>query len=332
MNEVRFAVVGLGHLAKGAILPAFANAPGAKLAAIVSGDAAKLSELGDRFGVEHRVSYDGLDALMKARAIDAVYLALPNTLHREYAVRAAEAGVHVLCEKPLATTVEDCRAMISAARANHVKLMTAYRLWFEPANQGALALIRAGKIGAPQLFESTFSFQVNEPNLRLRGATGGGTMFDIGIYCINAARAVFGGEPSEVSARVFNNGEARFREIDGTTVTTLRFPGEKTAVFTTSFAAASVGQWRAVGTTGMVHVEPAYAYRGERALVATIDGKSERVVFGATDQFAPQLEHFAACIRGDHEPGPNGEEGLAGVAVVQAAFESIRSGQPVPVR
>jgi glucose-fructose oxidoreductase len=327
-KEVRYAVVGLGHIAKGAILPAFKNAAGSKLAAIASGDVAKLKELGDRFDVEHRVRYEELDTVLNK--VDAVYIALPNTLHREYAVRAMNAGVHVLCEKPLATTLDDCRAMIDAARANSVKLMTAYRLSFEPANQNALALIHAGKIGEPRIFESAFSFQVNEPNLRLRGATGGGTMFDIGVYCINAARHVFGSEPLDVSARAFNNGEERFREIDGTTVTTLRFPGAKTASFTTSFGASSAGYWRVIGTTGMIHVEPAFAYRGERTLIATIDGRNETTTFPATDQFAPQLLHFSECIRENREPVPNGEEGRADVSVVQAAFASIREdGRPV---
>ena len=127
-KTVRYGVVGLGHLAQVAVLPAFARAPNSELFAIVSGDAAKLKKLAEKYKIEHAYSYDEYDRALAV--VDAVYLVLPNHLHREYAVRAAQAGVHVLCEKPMAVTEEECEAMIDAASANHVKLMVAYRLHF----------------------------------------------------------------------------------------------------------------------------------------------------------------------------------------------------------
>ena len=144
--------------------------------------------------------------------MDAVYLVLPNHLHREYVVRAAEAGVHVLCEKPMAVTEEDCKAMIEAADANKVKLMIAYRLHFEEANLEAIRLLKSGKLGNPRIFDSAFSQQVADDNIRVTEPVekGGGPVYDMGIYCINAARYLFQAEPAAVLASSANNGEKRF--------------------------------------------------------------------------------------------------------------------------
>lgn len=323
-KQVRYAVVGLGHIAKGAILPAFGKpeAGRSKLAAIVSGDREKLKALGDQHRVEQRATYAEFDALCESGAIDAVYLALPNDQHRDFATRAASHKIHVLCEKPLALTVADSKAMIDAARVNKVKLMTAYRLHFEPANTAALKAIQEGRIGEPRYFSSNFSFQVQPPNLRLDGAHGGGTLWDIGVYCINTARRLFGSEPIEVMASRFNSGEARFQEVDEATSVILRFPKERSAIFTTSFGAASCMDWRVVGTEGTVHMEPSYNYRGALKYTLTANGKSEDLYFPGGDQFAPELAHFSECILEDREPGPNGEEGLRDVRVVLAALQS----------
>src|SRR5688500_10562783 len=158
---VRYAVVGLGHIAQAAVLPAFANAKrNSVLAALVSDDATKLRELGERYGVKHTYTYDEYDACLKSGEIDAVYIALPNTMNCEYAVRAAEAGVHVLCEKPMATAEEECEKMIHAAEASNVRLMIAYRLHFEAANRRAIELAQSGELGDLRIFQSLFTLNV----------------------------------------------------------------------------------------------------------------------------------------------------------------------------
>lgn len=322
MTQIRFAVLGLGHISRSAVLPAFSKpeAGGAKLAAIVSGDRKKLDELGARFEVEHRATYDDFDALCASRKIDAIYIALPNDQHRTFAERAARHGVHVLCEKPLALSVEDCRAMIDACKANNVKLMTAYRLHYEPATIKAMQLIREGRIGDPRMFVSAFSFNVQPPNLRLEDAHGGGTLWDIGVYCVNAARHVFGGdEPIDVSCARFNNGEPRFSEIDEMSSVVLRFPKERSAIFTTSFGAVNSSFWRAIGTSGVLHMEPAFGYRS--ALKFRLN--EEEHAFGAVDQFALELAHFAECIRADKDP--QAEEGLKDVAVIRSLLTATKS-------
>src|SRR5262245_32472830 len=256
-KQVRYAVVGLGHIAQVAVLPAFGNARrNSRLAALVSGDPVKLQELGDKYHVEGRYSYEQYDAMLGSGEVDAVYIALPNNLHAEYAIRAAQAGKHVLVEKPMAVTEEQCERMAAAAREARVKLMVAYRLHFERANLEAIEVARSGRIGEPRVFTSTFTMQVVPGNIRLQRGLGGGTLYDIGIYCINAARGLFGDEP--VEARAMAAGTAG--EVEETFTAALRFPGERMATFTCSFGAADVSEYRLVGTKGDLAVEPAYEY------------------------------------------------------------------------
>src|SRR5687768_15384838 len=214
-KKVRYAVVGLGHIAQVAVLPAFAHAENSELAALVSDDPEKLEKLGRKYRVETRFSYDQYDECLRSGVVDAVYIALPNHLHRDYTERAARAGVHVLCEKPLAVTEEDCLAMVRAAEENGVKLMVAYRLHFEEANLKAIDLVQQGRLGEPRLFDSVFTMTVKEGDIRLNPRElGGGTLYDIGVYCINAVRNLFGAEPMEVVAFSANNGERRFQQCE----------------------------------------------------------------------------------------------------------------------
>jgi glucose-fructose oxidoreductase len=150
--------------------------------------------------VQDTFAYQDLDECLSR--VDAVYIALPNSMHAEFAVRAAEAGVHVLCEKPMAVTVADCERMIAAAREHDVRLMIAYRLHFEHVNLKAVGILKDGGIGDAKLFNSTFSMRVRPGDIRTQRVLGGGTLFDIGIYCVNAARSLPG--RAHRSARVFS--------------------------------------------------------------------------------------------------------------------------------
>jgi predicted dehydrogenase len=330
-KRVRYAVVGLGHIAQVAVLPAFANAKNSELVALVSDDAEKLQKLGRRYKVKARFGYDRYDECLSQAGIDAVYVALPNHLHREYSERAARAGVHVLCEKPMAVTEEDCRSMISVAEANGVKLMVAYRLHFEEANLRAIDLVQSGKLGDARLFGSTFTMQVKAGDIRLSPRElGGGTLYDIGIYCINAVRNLYGAEPMEVVAFSSNNGDPRFGQCEEMTSAILRFPGrERLASFTCSFGAADVSSYHVVGTKGDLRMDPAYEYAGELVQRVTIDGRTREKKFPQRDQFAPELISFSDCILTGAAPEPSGWEGLADVRVIRALYRSADTGQPV---
>ena len=329
-KKIRYAVVGLGHIAQTAVLPAFAHTENSELAALVTGTPEKERELSDRYHL-NAYNYDDLERAFEKDQIDAVYVATPNSLHREHTERAAQAGVHILCEKPMAPTQEDCEAMIQAADKNDVKLMIAYRLHFNDANLHAVRVAQSGKLGETRYFGSLFGLQVKEGNIRTRKALGGGTLFDIGIYCINAARYLFRDEPIEVVGLSANNGEKRFKEIDEMTSGIMRFPDERLATFMCSFGSADISEYELVGTKGHLRLENAYEYEGKMKCVTNIDGKTSEKIFPPGDQFAPELVYFSDCIIRDRAPEPSGKEGLADVRVINAIYESAEIGRPVQI-
>jgi glucose-fructose oxidoreductase len=156
--------------------------------ALVSGDQKKPKKLATKYKVNKTYGYERYADCLASRDIDAVYIALPNNMHRGYTEGAAEAAVRILCEKPMAVTEQECEFMIDAASGNNVKLMIAYRLHFEMGNLSAIRPVRDGQIGEPRIFRSAFCQQVTPGNSRLQSALGGGPLYDIGVYCINAAR------------------------------------------------------------------------------------------------------------------------------------------------
>lgn len=329
-RKVRYAVVGLGWIAQETVLPGFRNAtPNSELVALVSGSEDKARALAPLYGARLTCAYDRYEALLASGDIDAVFLAVPNSLHKEFAVKAARAGVHVLCEKPLAANAAECEEIIRAAAAGGIRLMTAYRLHFEPGNLRAISLIASGKIGEPRFFSSVFSQQVDEGNARLEKDLGGGPIPDMGVYSINAARYAFRDEPVEVSAFGANNGERRFREVHEASSILLRFPGDRLAAFTCSFGAAPTDNWMVAGTKGWLRLEPAFDFRIPPKLRAVFDGRQIEETFPAHDQFGAEILYFSNCILENREPEPSGREGLADVRVVDAALRSMRTGSAV---
>lgn len=332
-RKLRYAVVGLGHIAQIAVLPAFEHAKkNSQLVALVSDDPTKLKEMGKLYGVENLYDYQHYDECLREAELDAVYIALPNNMHKEYAIRAAEAGVHVLCEKPMAMNSQECIDMIEACDKNNVKLMIAYRLHFEEANMKMVQAVADGKIGEARLFNSTFSMQVREGNIRTKGDMGGGPLSDIGIYCINAARYLFQDEPLEVVAMAASSDDPRFSSIDETVSAILRFPGERVASFVCSFGAADMSRYEVVGTEGHLCVDPAYDYAMELKYEIVKGKKEVAKEIPKRDQFAPELLHFSDCILADKEPEPNGLEGLADILVIEAINESLMTGKAITVK
>jgi len=298
------------------------------LAALVSDDSTKLRALGRRYRVTSQFTYETYEELLGSGLVDAVYIALPNSMHRAFTEQAARAGIHVLCEKPLAVSGDDCEAMVRAADAGRIKLMTAYRLHFEPANMGAVEVVRSGRLGDPRLFASTFTMQVRAGDIRLRRELGGGTLYDIGIYCIQAARYLFRDDPIEALALSARGSDPRFREVDEMTGAILRFPGERLATFTTSFGAADVSAYRIVGTKGSLVLDPAYEYAGVRKMRVTANGRTRERTYKPVDQFAAELLHFSDCVLDDRVPEPSGVEGMVDVRIIEALLRSAESGRP----
>ncbi len=330
LKHIRYAVVGLGHIAQVAVLPAFAHAASnSQLTALVSDDPKKLKEISARYRVPYTYSYEQYDQCLREGHIDAVYIALPNNMHCDYATRAANVGIHVLCEKPMAVTEQECRLMIRAAERARTKLMIAYRLHFEEANVNAVEIARSGKLGKLRMFNSVFALQVREGDIRVRRKMGGGSLYDIGVYCINAARYLFQDNPVEVCTFSVKGTDRRFREVDEMSGALLRFPGARLASFICSFGAADVSSYEIIGTKGRLQVDPAFEYVGPLTQRLTLDGKIKTRQFPAGDQFAAELIYFSDCIRRNKEPEPSGLEGLIDVQIVQALYRSAAQRKPV---
>jgi glucose-fructose oxidoreductase len=277
-------------------------------------------------------SYEEFDLCLASGEIDAVYIALPNSMHSAYAVAAANAGINVLCEKPMGMDETECQAMITATEENGVKLMIAYRLHFERANLNAIEAIRSGKIGKPRIFSSVFTQQVSSGNIRLKRELGGGPVWDVGIYCINAARYLFQSEPEEVFAFQATSDDERFREVEESVTAVIRFPEGRLATFSCSFGASDVSEFRVVGTKGSLRADPAYDFSKGLHLNTTVNGTARESVFPKSDQFAPELLYFSDCILNNRDPEPSGKEGLADVRIIRAIYESIETKKPIQLQ
>jgi len=332
-RKARYAVVGLGHIAQAAILPAFAHAShNSELRALVSGDPGKLRELSKRYLVPCTYSYDQYDRCLRSGEIDAVYIALPNSMHCEYSVAAARAGVHVLCEKPMAVTERDCERMIREARQHQVRLMIAYRMHFDTAHSEAVRIVTSGQLGIPRIFNSVLTMLVKDGNVRLKKRLGGGPVYDIGIYCINAARHMFDAEPGEVFACQAKLQDSRFAEVGESTSAILRFSQGRVATFTCSFGAARESVYEVVGTNAVLRSDPAYerAHPCTHHLIA--NGVTTKRVFYQQDQFASELAEFSDCVLNGRTPTSSGEEGSSDVRIIEALQRSAETGHPVELQ
>lgn len=321
-HPVRYAVVGLGNFAQTAILPAFANAKGkAELTALVTGDVDKAAKLSRKYKVP-AYSYEDYQGLLESGRIEAVFIAVPNSEHRTFAEPAARARVHVLCEKPLAYSVEDARAIVNVCKKNKVRLMTAYRLHFEEGNLAAIEAAHSGKIGEARLFTSVHTMQVEPGNIRVDLSLGGGPLEDIGIYCLNAARYIFKAEPEEVTAIAVRGRDRRFKEVPEAVSATLRFPKDRLATFLCGFGETKMSEYQVIGTEGVLKMDPAFTWNGEIVQTVTQKEKSKTTTFKHRDQIAAEIIYFSDCIRHKKKPEPSGEEGLLDVRIIDALRRS----------
>jgi predicted dehydrogenase len=332
-QKVRYAVVGLGYISQIAVLPAFSHSrENSEVTALVSGDRVKLKSLARKYRIAHTYSYEQYADCLASGNVDAVYIALPNHMHRAYAEPAARAGIHILCEKPMAFEEAECEAMIAEAEKAKVKLMIAYRLHFERGNLHAIQVVNSGRIGEPRIFTSSFSQQVRSGNSRLKKDIGGGPLYDLGVYCINAARYLFRAEPEQVFAWHSGGDGDRFREVPATTTAMLQFPGNRVASFTCSFGAADRSVFEVIGTKGVLRMDPAYEMVEALKSEISIRGKTTKQVFRRRDQFAAELVYFSGCILNHQDPEPSGREGLADVRIIQALLQSAETNRPVAIR
>lgn len=229
----------------------------------------------------------------------------------------------------MAVTEQECRQMLGAARRARTKLMIAYRLHLEEANVNAVEIAQSGKLGKLRMFNSVFTMQVREGDIRVQRKMGGGSLYDIGVYCINAARYLFQENPIEVSTFSVKGTDRRFREVDEMSGALLSFPDGKLASFICSFGAADVSSYELVGTKGRLQVDPAFEYVGSLTQRLTVDGHTRTKRFPPGDQFAAELIYFSDCIRRNQNVEPSGLEGLIDVQIIQALYRSSAERKPI---
>ncbi len=331
VRKIRYAVVGLGNISQEAMLPAFKHAKkNSILAALVSSDPKKLKTLGKRYDIETLCGYDAYEELLTSGQIDAVYIATPNSTHMKFATTALNHGIHVLCEKPMEIDEAACQQMLRASEETGARLMIAYRLHFEAANLDAIQIARSKRLGKLRIFTSSFAINVRDrKNIRLQSDLGGGPLFDIGIYCINATRYLFGEEPLEVFATAASGHDERFLEVHENVAATLRYPGGKIATFNLSFGAYDTSSYELIGTQGRLRLESAYDYAKPMTLEISTKKKTTRKKYPKRDQFGPELLAFSEAVLKNKPIQPSGEEGLADVRIIQSLYESIEKKTPI---
>jgi predicted dehydrogenase len=333
-RRIGYAVIGLGRIAahylEGAKL-----ATHSKITALVSGHRDKAERIAAQYGVptDSIYSYEDYDHIAANKAVDAVIVCLPNSMHLEYTVRGAKAGKHVFCEKPMALSSAECAQMIDACNAAHVKLMIAYRLHYEPITLKVLDIVRSGRLGRLQVMEGANGFNMAQNEWRTNKAmAGGGSLFDIGIYCINAFRMFAGEEPFGFQGQVstIDKGDPRFAEMEENVAWSMRFPSGALASATSTYGANMGSFYRLHGPLGWLDVE-SYGYQGvhvQGRCAASGDPGAPPVSIDETSkeldpmQFVHETDHFSECIIEDRTPNTPGEEGLADLRCIEEIYKS----------
>jgi predicted dehydrogenase len=340
-RRLGFAIVGLGRLALEEIMPAFAMCKLAKPTAVVSGDAAKANQVAQQYGINPKniYNYQNYDSIRNNPDVDIIYIVLPNSMHREYTVRGAQAGKHILCEKPMATSVADCQEMINACKQANRRLMIAYRCQYDPYHRAAIQMVRHKELGRVTVIQAN-NGQNQGNNLsqwRLKKAlAGGGCLPDVGIYCLNATRYLTGEEPIEISAQTFSTpDDPRFQEVEESVTFQLRFPSGILAVCSTSYGYHEARSFRVCGSDAWLQLDPAFAYNGLRMSVSRKSSSNNmannftEVRMTEKNQFALEIDHMADCVIHNKQPHTPGEEGLQDQKLMATIYEAARTGKTI---
>lgn len=336
-QRVGFAIVGLGHLTLEQILPAFGACKRAKLTALVSGDKAKALQVAAEYGVPASGVYDyaGYDRLKDNPAVDVISIVLPNGMHEEYTVRGAQAGKHILCEKPMANTPQQAQRMIEACRAARVKLMIAYRIQYEPHNMLAQHWVRSRQFGKVKVIEAVNGQNQGDPNQwrHKKALAGGGSLPDVGLYDLNTTRYLLGEEPSEVMGTTYSTpNDPRFREVEETVLWQMKFPSGTLFNGTTGYGFHESRRYRVLAEQAWFGLDPAFSYNGLHMELSQAQGLAEYRQSPSLDpknQFALEMDHMAECVRQNKTPYTPGEEGLQDHRIMAAIYESARTAKVV---
>jgi predicted dehydrogenase len=332
-----YAVVGLGSISQVAVLPAFAHSKKSRLVAVVSGDQEKARKTARKFKANHAYTYREFSECLKNPEVDSIYIATPPGEHEKYAVAAANAGKHVLCEKPLAASVQQARNMVNTSRRNHVQFMTAYRKYFEPSSVLLKKMIRRGDLGRIDIIHTLFAelrpFGDNSPAwLFSKKLCGGGPLTDLGVYCVNTCRWLVDEDPVAAEAVSWVRDRRRYKEVEEGVAFRLDFPSGLVLQGTAAYSAAFSSFVHVHGEKGWAALSPAFAFEEERRLSGKIGRNWFEKTFKAIDEFALELDHFTTCIQQGRKPEPDGEQGLRDIVIIDAIYQAVKKHSAVRIK
>ena len=318
-KKLGVALVGLGYYSTNLLAPALQKTEHCELRGIVTGSPHKIPQWQRKYGIKDSnvYNYENMHSIASNDDIDVIYIVLPNSMHTKYSIIAANAGKHVWCEKPMAPTAEECRQIIEACNKNKVKLSIGYRMQHEKNTQTLMKWAETKPFGDIQKLDSAAGFYGTDLGWRLEEEMGGGAMYDMGVYCLNAARYSTGMEPESVSARHTTNRPELFDEVDETTIFTLNFPNGITANCRTSFG-ESRNNLEINCENGWYYLRPFQAYSGVKGKAS--DG-TVLEPFGKNQQ-AVQMDDDALAIINNEPVLVPGEEGLRDIKIVEKIYSS----------
>jgi len=339
-KRLGFAIVGLGTLALEEILPAFGEAKMCQPVALVSGSPDKAATVAQQYGINPKniYNYQNYDTIRNNPDVDVIYIVLPNSMHAEYVVRGAQAGKHILCEKPMATSPQECQQMIDACKKANKKLMIAYRIQYEPYNR-AMKMVRSKELGAVRMIAAdngqNQGGDLNQWRLK-KALAGGGCLPDVGIYCLNTSRFLIGEEPIEISASMYSTpGDPRFKEVEENINFLMRFPSGILATCSASYGYHEARRYRVFGDAAWAEMDPAFSYTGLRlhmahksrtnSMVETVEERRME----QKNQFALEMDHMAECVMENKQPYTPGEEGLQDHKLMAVIYEAARTGKTI---
>lgn len=322
-EKLGIALVGLGYYSGQILAPALQETENCYLAGIVTGTPEKEKVWAEKYGIKDNniYNYENYESIADNDDIDIIYVVLPNSMHAEYVIRAANAGKHVLCEKPMALNAKECEEMIKACEDNKRKLSIGYRMQFEPHTQEIMRMGQEKVFGPVRMVNAGAGYREGRADhWKLDKEMGGGAMMDMGVYALQAARYVTGEEPIAVTAQSFTTRPELFTEVDETTLFQLEFPSGALANLHTSFG-MGMNYLNVTADEGWFKLDPFSAYRG-------IEGESKNgpIEFPQINQQATQMDEQAYCVMEDKPMRVPGEEGLRDMRVVEAIYRAIESG------
>jgi len=324
-KKLGIALIGLGYYSKDLLMPALEQTKYVKLVGLVTGTPAKAKQFGEKYNIskENIYNYQNFDEIASNPAIDIVYVVLPNSLHKEFVIRAAKAGKHVICEKPMALNASECREMIDACKNANVSLSIGYRLHYEPYTQRIMQMAKEQPYGAISIVQASSGFRIGRPTdqWKAKSSLGGGAIMDMGPYSLQAARYSTGLEPIAVTAQQYNSDPKVFVGVDETTTFQLEFPGDIVANCLTTFA-ANVNYLSINAQKGEYGLRPFSGYDGLHGFLLN----GETFDFPVMNQQAAQLDAMCLSIMEKRPSLTTGEEGLRDMIIIDAMRESVRKG------